>query len=76
MEIFNTLPPLISNGKVLRVEIGMHWTAVLVETEGGQACGLASTFSRPDHEHARQSAVRDAGKLENHSTRQLAELFF
>ncbi len=76
MGIFKTLLPLLSNGKVLRVEIGLHWTAVLVETEGGQACGLASTFSSPDHEHARQPAVRDAGKLKNYATRQLAELVF
>ena len=37
-EIYSGLP----DGKVERVCIGMHWTAVVVELDGVRRCGLGS----------------------------------
>ena len=74
IEIFDAILPSLPDGNVLEIEIGLFWTAVLVETEGGQFCGLASTMSSPEHGHAGQPAVRDAGRLHQYSARKLAEL--
>lgn len=73
MEILNALLPHLPDGKVLRVEIGLHWTAVLVEVEGRQSCGLAATFANPESGHAGGPSVRDAGRLEQISARKLAD---
>ncbi len=56
--------------------IGLHWTAVLVETQGVQRCGLAATQSNPEFEHARLPAVEAAGQLEGFDALQLAQLVF
>jgi len=74
MEVLKALLPLVPEGKVLQVEIGLHWTAVLVEVDGRQSCGLASTLQNPEYEHARRPSVREAGKLESLSARDLAAL--
>jgi len=74
MEIVKTLLPLLPDGQVLKVEIGLHWTAVVVEVDGKRSCGLAATLQNPEYEHARQPAVREAGRLEKYSARQLADL--
>lgn len=76
IDIFKTLLPLLPEGKVLRVEIGLHWTAVLVEVDGRQSCGLASTLNNMDHEHASQPDIREAGKLEQYATHHLTDLVF
>jgi uncharacterized protein len=74
MEIFSKLLPILPEGKVLGVQIGLFWTAVLVEVDGKHSCGLASTHNNPEYEHARFPAVREPGKLESYSGRQLADL--
>ena len=73
-EIFKTLLPLLPEGNVLRVEIGLNWTVVLVEVEGQQSCGLAATMTRAENAHAAGPRVRDAGRLEELPARALAEL--
>lgn len=42
--IFNLLLAGLSNGKVLSVNIGANWTAVVVEINGSRHCGLASSM--------------------------------
>jgi len=50
------------NGRVTKVLIGLHWTAVVVEIEGQLRCGLASTLSKPHYHHG-QVDVPQAGQL-------------
>jgi len=74
MDILQALLPLVPDGKVLQVEIGLHWTAVLAEVDGREACGLASTLQNAEYEHARRPSVCEAGHLEHFSARDLAAL--
>ena len=70
------LDDLLSNlpeGKVIQVLIGLHWTAVIVEIENWQHCGLASTLSRRHHHHG-QPDVPQAGQLEDLSGSAMAFL--
>ena len=65
-ELINTLP----DGKVIHVNIGLHWTAVLVEVSSRRQCGLASTL-HDEHSHGVPD-IPEAGKLEEFSARELA----
>ena len=56
------------------LRIGQHWTAAAVRRSGRKRAGLASSASGPlDHPHG-QPPVRDAGRLLEHSVRDLAEM--
>lgn len=65
-DLINTLP----DGKVIHVNIGLHWTAVLVEVSSGRQCGLASTL-HDEHCHGVPD-IPEAGKLEQFSSLELA----
>jgi uncharacterized protein (DUF4213/DUF364 family) len=69
-ELLTTLP----DGEVWDVRVGVFWTAVVVEVEGHQRCGLASTVRDDNHHHVGGPAVRDAGLFMDRSARELAEL--
>jgi uncharacterized protein (DUF4213/DUF364 family) len=69
-ELITTLP----DGAVWDVRVGVFWTAVVVEIEGHQRCGLASTVRNDNHHHVGGPAMRDAGLLMDRSARELAEL--
>lgn len=62
--ILNDILDTLLDGRVVRVLIGLHWTAVVVEIEGQQRCGLASTLSRAHYHHG-QVDVPQAGQLAN-----------
>ena len=68
-KLLSTLP----DGKTLHVTIGLHWTAVVVEIDGVQRCGLASTLADADKPHG-QPAVPQAGQLETLGGLELAAL--
>jgi uncharacterized protein (DUF4213/DUF364 family) len=68
-EILETLP----DGEVEEVHIGLHWTAAVVNVNGEQRCGLASTLSG-GHNHHKEADVPQAGELETCSGRELANL--
>lgn len=51
-----------TDGRVVDVRVGTHWTIVVVETSEGLRAGLASTQIVHGPEHG-QPMVRDAGKL-------------
>lgn len=68
-EILHTLP----DGDVRDVRIGLHWTAVVVETGGVLRCGLSATLFTP-HGHDQGPDIPGAGQLEYASGRELAEL--
>ncbi|TET82892.1 MAG: hypothetical protein E3J37_06445 [Anaerolineales bacterium] len=73
MRLLGDLLATVPEGEVIQVRIGLHWTAVVTEVEGRQACGLSSTLESP-HEHGGEPQVPQAGLLETLSGRELAEL--
>ena len=75
MSLLNDLLSELPDGEVIRVCIGLHWTAVEVQIAGQLCCGLASTLTNP-HEHDGEPQVPKAGKLTEMSGRELAELSF
>ena len=71
MEIFNQLVSSLPEGRIMSVDIGLFWTAVVVECQGVCRCGLAATLSNPEFEHARLPAVEEAGRIEQRSALEL-----
>jgi uncharacterized protein len=67
-EIIETLP----DGRPHQVCIGLHWTAVVMDTDVGLRCGLASTLAGAHH-HGTPD-VPQAGKLESLTGLELAAL--
>jgi uncharacterized protein (DUF4213/DUF364 family) len=53
------------------VRIGVNWTAVVVDKEGIQQCGLASTLSG-EHSHTGEPTIPTPGLLEQESALELA----
>jgi uncharacterized protein (DUF4213/DUF364 family) len=76
MELFNKLISLLPEGRIVSVNVGLFYSAVVVEANGKQRCGLAATLANCEFEHARLPAVEEAGRLEQHSTLDLAKLVF
>lgn len=72
MKLIDELLAVVPDGETVRVTIGLHWTAVVVDVAGERRCGLASTLvgKRPHGE----VDVPDAGKLDRMSSRELAAL--
>jgi uncharacterized protein (DUF4213/DUF364 family) len=76
MDIFNRIILSLPEGRVISVDIGLFWTAVVVEFKGARRCGLAATLSNCEFEHARLPAVEEAGQLEHRSALELANWVF
>lgn len=70
MDLLNDLLATLPDGRVAHVNIGLHWTAVVVEVNGQQLCGLASTLHN-DHQHGTPD-VPQAGEVETLSGLELA----
>jgi uncharacterized protein (DUF4213/DUF364 family) len=66
-QILDSLP----SGQIREVRIGLHWTAVVVDTAGETRCGLAATL-HGGHRHRDEPAVPQAGRLANTSANELA----
>lgn len=62
----------MSDRRVKRVLIGLHWTAVVIDYEGRDRCGLASTLS--SNQHHGHPDMPLAGQLEALSGLELAAL--
>jgi uncharacterized protein (DUF4213/DUF364 family) len=76
LEIFNKLISSLPESRIESVNIGLFWTAVVVEFHGVRRCGLAATLSNGEFEHARLPAVEDTGRLERRSALELTKLVF
>lgn len=72
MKLIDDLLAAIPDGQTVNVTIGLHWTAVVVDVDGEQRCGLASTLkgNRPHGEFN----IPAAGALDRTSGRELAAL--
>jgi len=73
MTILDELINTALDGEVINVCIGMHWTAVVVESNDGRKCGLASTAFM-GHSHTSEPDVPEAGSLEQKSGSDLVKL--
>jgi uncharacterized protein (DUF4213/DUF364 family) len=73
MTILDELINTALDGDVINVCIGMHWTAVVVESNDGLKCGLASTAFM-GHSHTSEPDVPEAGYLEQKSGSELVKL--
>jgi uncharacterized protein (DUF4213/DUF364 family) len=62
----------LSDYPVKKVQIGTNWTAVVVEKDGMENCGLASTLAE-GHNHAGEPDIPAPGYLENLSALDLAK---
>ena len=76
MEILNKLISSLPEGRIDSVNIGLFWTAVVVDCQGVRRCGLAATLSNPEFEHARLPVVEEAGRIEQRSALELANWVF
>ncbi len=76
MNIFTHILPSLPDGKVIHVDIGLFWIAVVVEHNGIKRCGLSAALTNPEFEHARHPAVKQAGSLEGGSALELANWVF
>ncbi len=72
MSIISDLLAHLPSGKVHEVRIGLLWTAVVAQVEGGLRCGLASTLSFA-HEHEAEPLVPQAGTLQDMEAHALAQ---
>lgn len=73
MKLLEDLLTTLPDGNVIDVRIGLHWTTVVVNSNGIRYCGLASTIGL-QHEHHGRSDVPDAGCLELQSATALSSL--
>ena len=71
MKIIEDVISTLEDAKVVDVRIGLHWTAVIVDINGKQSCGLASTVNN-DHHVEGVPDVEMAGSLSSLSALQLA----
>jgi uncharacterized protein (DUF4213/DUF364 family) len=62
MKILNSIIDKLPQGKILEVRLGLHWTVVVVETDGFMQAGLASTLVNQNTDHTLPD-VPLAGKL-------------
>ncbi len=72
MQILHDLLAELPEGQVLDVRVGALWTAVVVEVEGQNRCGLASTLPG-QQQHGVAPPIPDAGRLTQFGGRALAE---
>jgi uncharacterized protein (DUF4213/DUF364 family) len=71
MTILEQIIASLPSGQVREVCIGLHWTAVVVDTAGETRCGLAATL-HGGRRHRNEPDVPQAGGLENTSANELA----
>jgi uncharacterized protein (DUF4213/DUF364 family) len=62
MALLDDLLQSLEQGRILKVLVGLHWTAVLAEREGERRCGLSSTLTST-HDHHGVTDVPEAGAL-------------
>jgi uncharacterized protein (DUF4213/DUF364 family) len=73
MSLLSDLVASLDEGTVLTVQVGLHWTAVVVEVEGHRRCGLAANIADADREHG-SGTVTHAGRLTEQAALDLAAM--
>ncbi len=75
MSLFDLLTENLPSGKVHSVDVGLFWTAVVIESKQGVRCGLAATHQGVGQSHS-QPAVNHAGELQTWSPAELTQLVY
>jgi uncharacterized protein len=70
--LFNQLLSILPEGKLITVQVGLYWNAVVVEVEGETRCGLAATVNDDSHHYTTEPAITGAGRLTDIPARELA----
>ena len=73
-KLFDAVMDGLSDAMVVDVRVGASWTAVVVEADGQQRCGLAASLREEGHVHGSGPQVRRAGELAGGSALELAAL--
>jgi len=73
-KLFDRLLLDLPEGNVVSVNVGLYWTAVVVETNGEIRCGLSATIGDESHHYTSEPAIPNAGKLTISTTHDLAHL--
>lgn len=73
---FDRLVPTLPDGRITGVYIGLHWTAVIVNVNGEERCGLASSIADHEHHYTNEPPVRDAGTLSERPASELVKLVY
>ncbi|KAF0108111.1 MAG: hypothetical protein FD146_1125 [Anaerolineaceae bacterium] len=71
--LFNRLLQDLPDGRLVTVQIGLYWTAVVVEVNGETRCGLAATVGDESRHYTNEPAIPRAGYLTEFPARGLAE---
>jgi hypothetical protein len=74
MTLIDSLLDSLEDGTLHDVRVGAFWTAVVADVRGERRCGLASTMQTDEHHYGGGAAVPDAGRLLQHTARELAGL--
>ena len=73
MKVLDNLLSTLTDGEIIQVCIGLHWTAVVAEIDGIRRCGLASSLTNECYRHGVPD-MPQAGQLETLSGLELAAL--
>ncbi len=74
--LFDQLLPTLPNGRLLSINIGANWTAVVVEVNGETRCGLAATMNEASTGVTKLPVPMDTGNLTHFAANNLAKLVF
>lgn len=74
--LYARLLPTLPEGKIIRIYIGLYWTAVLAEVDGETRCGLAATVGDESHHYTTEPSVARAGSLTDLSSRELTQFVY
>jgi uncharacterized protein (DUF4213/DUF364 family) len=69
--MYSSILARLVNYPIIKIQIGVNWTAVVVDKEGEICCGLASTLIE-EHNHSGEPDIPSPGSLENLSAMDLA----
>ena len=70
--IFDQLLSSIPDGRLISVNVGLYWTAVVVEVNGETCCGLAATMGDDNHHYTNEPSIPRAGHLAELAVHDLA----
>jgi uncharacterized protein (DUF4213/DUF364 family) len=74
--LFDQLLSILPDGKLVSVQVGLYWTAVVVEVDGKTRCCLAATVTDESHHFTNGPSIPTAGTLTDYSARDLAALVY
>ena len=74
--IFDQLLSTIPDGRMISVNVGLYWTAVVAEVNGETRCGLAATMGDDSHHYTNEPSIPRAGHLAELAAHDLATFVY